>query len=173
MSVCSESTAVGDDAVLSGGTSGGGTDGLKSAEDVVGIVRDLAEDDVLAVEMGGGSEAEEELGAVGVWAGVGHGEDTSASVSVGEVLIVELAAVDGLATSSVTSGEVAALGHEAWDDTVELGSLEVEVLALSTHASLAGAESAEVLSGLRGVLGVKGDGDSSSGLATDGHVEED
>lgn len=36
-----------------------------------------------------------------------------------EVLIGELLAIDGLATSSVAPCEVAALDHEVLDDTVE------------------------------------------------------
>ena len=128
---------------------------------------------MLTVEMGCLNEAEEELGAVGVGASVGHGEDTSAGMSDSEVFIWELAAVDGLATSAVSSGEVAALGHEAWDDAMELGSLEVEVFALGAHALLACAESAEVLSGLWGVCGVEGDCDSAGSLATDGDIKED
>ena len=123
--------------------------------------------------MGGRDEAEEELRAVRVGASVGHGEDASASVPHGEVLIVELATVDGLATTAITSGEVAALGHEAGDDTVELAALEVEVLALGAHALLTGAEGTEILSSVWGVLSVEGDLNSASRLATNGNVEED
>lgn len=41
----------------------------------------------------------------------------------------------------IAAGEVTALEHEVWDDTVELGSRVAETL-------LAGAESTEVLDGL-------------------------
>ena len=58
-----------------------------------------------------------------------------------EVLVLELVAVDGLASSAVSSGEVATLAHEVGDDTVEGGSLEAVSL-------LAGAQGAEVLIGL-------------------------
>ena len=58
-----------------------------------------------------------------------------------EVLVLELVAVDGLASSAVSSGEVATLAHEVGDDTVEGGSLEAVSL-------LAGAQGAEVLTGL-------------------------
>ena len=58
-----------------------------------------------------------------------------------QVLVLELRAVDGLATSAVVVGEVTALAHEVGDDTVETRPLEAEAL-------LAGAERAEVLAGL-------------------------
>ena len=119
-------------------------------------IADLAEDDVSTVEMWGLVEAEEELGSVGAWSSVGHGEDASASVLVDEVLVVELTTVDGLATSAVMGSEIATLGHEARDDSVEGASLEVETVAL-----LSSAESAEVLGGLGGVAS-EGDGDSAS-----------
>lgn len=48
----------------------------------------------------------------------------------------------------VATGEVTALEHELGNDTVEVGALVVEGLAGAAGALLAGAESAEVLSGL-------------------------
>ena len=59
----------------------------------------------------------------------------------GEVLILELVAVDGLSTGTVSSGKVSTLAHEVGDHTVEGGALEAEPL-------LPGAESTEVLAGL-------------------------
>jgi hypothetical protein len=50
----------------------------------------------------------------------------------------------------VAAGEVTTLEHELGDDAVEVGALVVEGLARAAGALLAGAESAEVLSGLRG-----------------------
>jgi len=88
------------------------------------------------------------LGAVGVWSGVSHGEETWLGVLVLEVLIWELLTVDGLATSTVATGEVTTLKHELWDDTVELAALVAESLLTS-------AESTEVLSGTWYVLVVK------------------
>ena len=66
----------------------------------------------------------------------------------GEVLVRELVAVDGLATSSVVVGEVTTLAHEVGDDPVEGGALEAETL-------LSGAEGAEVLGGLGDDVGTK------------------
>jgi hypothetical protein len=48
----------------------------------------------------------------------------------------------------VAAGEVTALKHELGDDAVEGGALVVQSLARAAGALLAGAESAEVLSGL-------------------------
>ena len=133
----------------------------------------LSEDGVLSVEMWGCDEAEEELGSVGVGSSVSHGEDSAASVLLGEVLVVEAASVDGLTTTAVSTGEVTALSHEAWDDTVELGSLEVEVLALLAHALLSSAEASEVLSGGWGGVSVELHDNSTGSLATNSDVEED
>ena len=89
-----------------------------------------------------------------------------------EVLVLELVAKDRLATSAITSGEVTTLGHEAWDDSVELGSLEVKGLALGAHALFTSAESAEVLSSLWNTCAVQSDRNSLGCSATDGDVEE-
>jgi len=66
---------------------------------------------------------------------------TWSSVLQGEVLVLELVAIDGLATSTVSGSEVTTLAHEVGDDTVECGSLEAESL-------LSCAQSTEVLRGL-------------------------
>lgn len=120
-----------------------------------------------------GSEAEEKLRSVGVGSGVSHGENTSACVSVSEVLVVEFSAVDGLATSTVASSEIATLGHETWDNAMELATLEVKVLALGAHAFFTGAKGAEVLSSLRSVRRVEGHDDSAGSSAADANIKED
>ena len=83
---------------------------------------DRAEHDVLAVKPVGLHGAQEELGAVGVGASVGHGQDTGASVLEREVLIFELGAVDGLTTEPGSVGDVTTLQHEIGDDSVERGN---------------------------------------------------
>ena len=79
-------------------------------------------DNVLAVQPGGDNRGDEELRAIGVGAGVGHGQEEGAGVLQLEVLIREAVAIDGLATHAVTHGEVAALEHEVGDHTVKLGA---------------------------------------------------
>jgi hypothetical protein len=77
----------------------------------------------------------------------------------------------------VATGEVTTLEHELGDDAVEAGALVVEGLAGLAGALLAGAESAEVLGSLFGLvsdcflyLGSRGkdsdDKDSASGVLT-------
>jgi hypothetical protein len=151
-------------AILDG--TAGGTGSLDTLNDLEGlVVGNLAEDDVAAVQPGGHDGGDEELGAVAgldplarihdhgelssvvctddirVGAGIGHGQQTRAGVLDLEVLIGELLAVDGLATSAVATGEVTTLEHELGDDTVELRALVAE--ARSTSAQLL-----EVLGGL-------------------------
>ena len=55
---------------------------------------------------------DEELRAVGVLSGVGHGQDTLLGVLQLEVLVLELLAVNRLATSAVMPSEVTTLEHE-------------------------------------------------------------
>lgn len=89
-------------------------------------------------------------GDVRVGASVGHGQQTRAGVLDLEVLVGELLAVDGLATSAVATGEVTTLEHELGDDTVEGRALVAE--ALSTGAQLL-----EVLGGLGNDVVVEGE----------------
>lgn len=101
-----------------------------------------------------------------------------------EVLVGKLVAVDGLAASTVTLGEVTALDHEVFDDTVESG-------ALITKALLASSKSSEVLGSLmtrkHGVdgygsigcsylgdsLAVKAEDNTSKLFIAGGHIEVD
>jgi hypothetical protein len=166
-----ELSAVSDLDHLGGGAVAGAhlLDGL----DDVHALDDLAEDDVLAVEPRGRDGADEELGAVGVGPGVGHGEHTGGGVLAHELLVGELLAVDGLAAGAVPAGEVAALAHELGDDAVEGGALVVERLPGLAHALLARAQRAEVLRGLGHLVGVQLHHDPARRGAADGHVEED
>ena len=83
-----------------------------------------------------------------------------------ETLILKLFAVDGFATSSIASCEVAALDHEAFDDAMKTGSFNGSALASTVSscrltfvgegfarlslAFFSGAKSAKVLRGLWG-----------------------
>ncbi len=112
-----QDSAVGDDNL------GGTLSGLRSVRldllDNIHALDNLSEDDVLAVQPGGLGSADEELAAVGVGAGVGHRQDAGSGVLQGEVLVLELVAVDALASGSVVVGEVTALAHEVGDHPVK------------------------------------------------------
>src|SRR3954447_7817938 len=81
-----------------------------------GLVGHLTEDRVLAVEVRGRADGDEELGAVGARASVGHRQQVGAvEGELGVELVAELVAG---AAEALTEG-VAALDHEAADDPVE------------------------------------------------------
>jgi len=128
--------------------------GLEGHDNGHGVSIDLAEDDVAAVQPRGDDGGDEELRAVGVGAGVGHGQQTGAVVLQLEVLIGKLLAVDGLAASAVTAGEVTTLEHEVGDDSVERRALVAEAL-------LASAELTEVLGGLGDNIVIEGEVDTT------------
>ena len=76
-------------------------------------VRTLAKHHVAAIQPGRLHGADEELRAVGVAAGIGHGQHARARVRQIKVLIFKLGAIDAFASSAVASREVAALHGEA------------------------------------------------------------
>jgi len=125
---------------------------------------DVSEDDVLSVQPRGFGGAQEKLGAVRVGSGVGHRQNTWASVLQLEVLVLELVAVDGLAPGSVVVGEVATLAHEVGDDTVERRALEPVAL-------LAGAKATEVLGRLGDHVRAELHDDPSDRLVAGGDIE--
>ena len=90
---------------------------------------------------------DEELRAIGVFAGVGHGQESLLCVREPCVLIVELGAVDGHAARAVAVGGVTPLHHEFLDHAVEDAPLVVELRALLSRA-----EGSEVLSCLWDML---------------------
>ena len=95
--------------------------------DDIHAVDHVPENDVLVVQPLGFHRADEELRTVGIWAGVGHREDSRFGVLELEVLILEFVAKNTLPTPTVTPREVAPLAHELGDDTVEAGPFVAEL----------------------------------------------
>lgn len=83
---------------------------------------------MLSIQVTRFHRAEEELAAVGVWACIGHRQNSGARVFKVEVLILKLLAIDGLAPRSIASGEVTTLAHELRDDSMEFGTFEPKSL---------------------------------------------
>ena len=84
-------------------------------------IGNLTKDTVFTIEMRRRTEAEEELGTVCIGASICHGEDSTACMAIYEVLISEGTAVvvDGRSTSAIVVREVATLGHESVNNSVE------------------------------------------------------
>lgn len=85
---------------------------------------------MLAIQERGRRTGDEELTAVGVGPGVGHGQETRGGVLVRERLVRERrVVVDGRRPRAVRVEEVAALRHEVLDlwerETAQGGPLEV------------------------------------------------
>lgn len=121
--------------------------------------------DVLAIEPRCLGRGQKKLRPVGVAARVGHRQGAGCRVLEGEVLVVELGAVDGLASGTVVVGEVSALAHEVRDDAVEGGVLEAETF-------LARAERPEVFGCPGDHVGAQFHGNATQGLSVGFDVEE-
>lgn len=114
--------------------------------DLLDIKADLVATDhsadhgVLAVEVGARHVADEKLGAVRVWARVGHRDQTLVRVLYPDPLVSELGSVDALVPLAVGSHDFTSLHHELGNDSLDLSALVKEVLA-----HLSSAEGPEVL----------------------------
>ena len=102
---------------------------------------DFAEDHMTTIEprsYGGGNE---ELGSIGVFAGICHAEYTLLRMLQLEVLVWEFVAIDRFASSAVTLCEISTLDHKVLDDSMERR-------AFVSKALLAGRQGSEVLGSL-------------------------
>ena len=92
-------------------------------------LNDLAENDVLSIQMRSGHRRNKELRTIGVSSSIRHGKKTRLVVLVDKVLVVERFAINRLTTSSISSSEISSLNHEITDDAVESASLIVQRLS--------------------------------------------
>jgi len=148
------------------------TETLNQLSDVLAF-KDLTKHNVLAVQPRSLDRGDEELGTIGVGAGIRHGQNVRAGVLELEVFVGELGAVDRLSSATVSISEVSSLKHEVGDDAVESGSLVVQRLALLADTLLAGAQGAEVFNGLGHDVSVEAHDDAAELLAISFDVKED
>ena len=104
---------------------------------------------MLAIKVRHRVEGDIELGAVSVGARVGHGDLVGLGVLDGEVLIIELSAVDRFSASAVALSEIAALGHEAGNDSVERAALVAEWCAVGSRTGISLGKPGEVIDSQR------------------------
>lgn len=95
-----------------------------SVQNVMAI-RDMAQHHVLAVALGRSSQGQVELAGVGVLARVGHSDHPLGIMQQLQALplIVELAAIDGVAPAPVTCTNRIMGSGPAWMSRVHLGGL--------------------------------------------------
>mmetsp|Transcript_35346 Transcript_35346/g.100061 ORF Transcript_35346/g.100061 Transcript_35346/m.100061 type:complete len:260 (+) Transcript_35346:226-1005(+) len=99
--------------------------GLNGLDNIVAF-NNLAKHTVLPIKPACSGGAQEELGSVGVWASIGHGQNSRTKMLEHKVLILKPVAVNAPATSPIVVGEIAALAHEIRDDPMEAGVLVAE-----------------------------------------------
>jgi hypothetical protein len=157
-------TAVSNDNSFLGGSHGRGTLGLHLLHHLHAL-NDLSKHNVLSVQMGSRHGADEKLAPVGVWAAVGHAQNTRSIVLELEALVGKLFAVDGLAAGSISARKVTPLAHKVGNDAVE-GA------ALVAVALFHGAQGTEVFGGLGdNVLGKLHD-NAAGGLVANSDVKK-
>lgn len=141
--------------------------------DNVHTVNNLAENSVLAVQPRSGNGGDEELRSLCVGPSVRHGEESRLGVLYLEVLVVELATINGLTAHTIAVSEITTLKHEIRNDSVETRTLIVEGLAGGSNTLLTSTKSAEVLGSLGDSLAEETEQDASHRLVVDLNIEED
>ena len=103
---------------------------------------------MFAIEVGGGAVEDEELGCIGVFPFVGHGDYSSSVVGEGAVEFVFEGFVPDGGAAAACSRRVAALEHEVADGAVEGDGVVVSFFC----------ELDEIVNGFGGVFGEEFEG---------------
>merc|ERR1719412_2410230 len=150
------------------GLAAAGAQGLDRLDDVEALlIVHPAKDDMLVVQPLGLDSGDEELGSVGVGAGVGHGEQPGGAVLHQEVLIIELGTIDALSPRTIKILKISTLDHELGNDAMEDGAPVGEPLLV-----LAAGDAVEVPGSQRHNLVKKLHDNSSTGLIIDCDIKE-
>lgn len=138
------------------------SDATDLRNDLLGLlIRHFTENGVAVVQVRGGRHRDEELGAIGAWASIRHGQqEWAVELQLRVELVLELVA------RATTTGArwVTALNHEAIDDAVEDRAIVERAFGRALSVWLGVllrtlCQTNEVLDGLRGVIAEKVDGD--------------
>merc|ERR1712080_108791 len=119
------------------------------------------------------TSANEKLRPIRIWPRVGHRKHAESRVPQLKIFIRKAFTVDRLPASSVPHGDIAALTHEALDNTMELGPFIVKRFTPKSHTLLTSAQGSEVLCGFRNDIWPQLHDDAPSGYEAHSHIEED
>jgi len=128
---------------------------------------------MFAIKVGHLSEGDIELGSISVGARVGHGELVLLGMLNVEVLILKLCPEDRFSTFAVAQCEIATLGHELGDDSVELAAPVTQRYAFASHSHISFGKTDEVFDSLRHGVAIQAKDDCTSVLIIDVDVKED
>mmetsp|Transcript_24385 Transcript_24385/g.27688 ORF Transcript_24385/g.27688 Transcript_24385/m.27688 type:complete len:429 (-) Transcript_24385:245-1531(-) len=116
---------------------------------------DSSENNMFAVQPRSFLESDEKLRTVGVGSGIRHTEQPGDVMFASKMFILEFLAVDTLSSGTITSSEISSLHHEALDNSVEFGILEMQRFTGISDTLLTSAQSSEVLNGFRASVGIQ------------------
>lgn len=134
---------------------------------------DLSEDAVLSIQPRSRGCGDKELRAVGVGAGVCHGEEEGGGVAELEVLVGEFLPIDRLSSSAVSGCKISSLAHKLGDNAMEAAAFVMEGFPEPPNALLARAKRTEVLRRLRNDVRKELEFDAPLRRPADGNVKED
>mmetsp|Transcript_37263 Transcript_37263/g.57791 ORF Transcript_37263/g.57791 Transcript_37263/m.57791 type:complete len:226 (+) Transcript_37263:135-812(+) len=131
----------------------------------------LTENHVFAIQPRRFLRTKEELRSICIRACICHTQYTRASVFQFKIFIWPLLSKNPFSSSSIVSCKITSLTHEAWNDPVESGPLEMKLLSSFSCASLSGAKTSEILSSLWNDIGSKLHFDSTSRFPPHSNIE--
>ena len=134
--------------------------------DYVHSFDNLTENNVLTVQPLSFDSGQKKLTTVRVFTSIRHRQPSSSVVLKFEVFVVEFGAPDRFTAGSVAAGEIAALDHEVFDDSVETAAFVPETFG-------ARGELAEVFHGFWHGFTEKADFDGAGRFVADSDVEDD
>lgn len=91
------------------------------------------------------SEANEELRSIGIWSSISHGQSTSTTMAMIEILISESITIDRLAARPIVVCKVTSLCHETRNDSVEDRLFEVHWSSMTANAFFSSTENSKIL----------------------------
>ena len=126
---------------------------------------DLSEANSFSIQPISLTSSNKELTPIGILlSAISHAQPVGLVMLVGEVLVLEVVAVDAFSSCTVSLSNIPCLYHEPWDNPMKNIPLVVQILATQPFSLFASTKTPEVLCGLGDVI-KKFEFDSSDGFA--------